>query len=92
MAIADVISKIESLKEWEALLAEAQEQVESIKDELKAHMNANGLEELEAGTHIVRYTTVKTNRFDSTAFKKEHLDLYKEFTKLTTSRRFAISG
>ncbi len=70
MNTAEIISKIETLKEWEALQAEAAEMVDSIKDELKRHMDAMGVEELEAGTHIVRYTTVLSNRFDSTAFKK----------------------
>lgn len=33
-------------------------------------MDGLRVEELEAGTYIVRYATVLSNRFDSTAFKK----------------------
>lgn len=87
----EVISKIEALKEWESLAAEAAAEIESIKDELKAYMNSMNFEELEAGTHIIRYTTVLSNRFDSTAFKKVMPDVYKAYTKQTTSRRFSIS-
>lgn len=65
MSINEINIKIETLKEWEAIAAEASAMVESIKDEIKRHMDAQGLEELEAGTHIVRYTTVLSNRFDS---------------------------
>ena len=49
------------------------------------------LDELEAGSYIVRYKTVATSRFDSTSFKKTYEDLYKAFLKQTTSRRFSIS-
>jgi predicted phage-related endonuclease len=48
-------------------------------------------EELSVGTYIIRWTSVLSNRFDSTAFKKEHSDLYKHFTKQVASRRFTIA-
>jgi len=54
-------------------------------------MLKQGVEELKAGTHIVRWTTTLTNRFDTTAFKKKYDELYKAFTKQTTSRRFTIA-
>ncbi len=92
MSTMEVISKIESLKEWETIQEEATAMVESIKDEIKRHMDNMGVEELEAGTHIIRYTTVLSNRFDSTAFKKVMPDIYKAYTKQTTSRRFTISA
>ena len=50
-----------------------------------------GIEELTVGTHIVRWTTTLTNRFDTNAFKKKYNELYKAFTKPTTSRRFTIA-
>lgn len=92
MSTIEIIGKIESLKEWEAIASEAAEMVESIKDEIKRHMDGMGVEELEAGTHIIRYTAVLSNRFDSTAFKNVMPDVYKAYTKQTTSRRFSISG
>ena len=48
-------------------------------------------EELCVGAHIVRYKTVKSNRFDTTAFKKEHANMYADFLKESTSRRFTIA-
>lgn len=47
--------------------------------------------ELCVGAHIVRYKTVKSNRFDTTAFKKEHANMYADFLKESTSRRFTIA-
>ena len=91
MSKNELITKIEALNEWEAIIAEAQAEAEAIKDSIKAEMLDRETEELEAGTYIIRWTSVLTNRFDSTAFKKEHNELYKQFTKQITSRRFSIA-
>lgn len=48
-------------------------------------------EELSAGAYIVRYTSIISNRFDSTTFKRLYADLYKGFTKSVSSRRFSVS-
>ena len=85
------ITKIEQLKEWEAILEEAQAEAEALRDSIKAQMLERGTEELQAGTYIIRWTSVLSNRFDSTAFKREHADLYKEFTKQVASKRFSIA-
>lgn len=91
MTTAEIITKIEELKEMEELIAEAQAEVETIKDAIKAEMNEQHTEEIIAGTHIIRWTTVLSNRFDSTSFKKVMPDVYKAYTKQTTSRRFTIA-
>ena len=91
MSTFELTGKIEALKEWEALLAEATAEVEAIKDEIKREMERRGVEEIEAGQYIARFTTVLSNRFDTTAFKREHGEMYKMYTKQTTSRRFSIS-
>lgn len=92
MSNIDLISKIEALREWEALADEAAKEIESLRDDLKAEMQERDTEELSAGRYIIRWTSVLSNRFDSTAFKKAHEDLYKSFTKQTASRRFSISA
>ena len=91
MSQNEMISKIEALNEWEALMEEARTEAEAIRDSIKAEMMARGVEEMEAGKFIVRWTPVLSNRFDSTAFKKVYGDLYKTFTKQTASRRFTVS-
>lgn len=90
MSKNELIRKIEELKSLEELIREAEQEAENIKDEIKSQMLKEGVEELTAGTHIVRWTTTLSNRFDSTAFKKALPDIYKAFTKQTTSRRFTI--
>lgn len=91
MSKNELISKIEALNEWEALIEEARAEAEAIRDSIKAEMMERDTEELTAGQYIIRWTPVLSNRFDSTAFKKLYGDLYKAFTKQTASRRFSIS-
>ena len=92
MSKNEIVSKIEALNEWEALMEEARVEAEALHDSIKAEMLDRGVEEMEAGAYIVRWTSVLTNRFDTTAFKREHGDLYKDFTKQISSRRFTISA
>ncbi len=91
MSNNELVKKIEELKEWEAILEEATAAAEAIKDEIKAEMLSQETEELNCGAYIVRWTSVLSNRFDSTAFKKVYADLYKEYTKQVTSKRFSIA-
>jgi predicted phage-related endonuclease len=91
MSQNEIVSKIEQLKEWEAILEEAQAEVETLKDAIKNEMLAKETEELIAGAYIIRWTSVLSTRFDSTAFKREHAELYKEFTKQVSSKRFSIA-
>ncbi len=91
MSKNELVSKIEALNEWEALMEEARAEAEALRDSLKAELTERGVEELEAGQYIIRYTSVLSNRFDTTAFKKIYGDLYKAFTKQSASKRFSIA-
>lgn len=83
-------AKIEELRELEELIAEAKAEAEALKDEIKAEMLKQNTEEMIVGAYIVRWTTVLSNKFDSTAFKKVMPDVYKAYTKQSVSRRFSI--
>ena len=91
MSANEITTKIEALRELEELIEEAKVEAESLRDEIKAEMLNRNTEEMSVGQYIVRWTSVLSNRFDSTAFKKVLPDLYKAYTKQTTSRRFTIS-
>ena len=92
MSTIEITSKIEALKELEALIDEAKAEAESLRDEIKQEMLRQDTEELEAGAYIIRWTSVLSNRFDTTGFKKVYGELYKAFTKQTASRRVSISA
>ena len=73
---------------WASPKAEA----DALRDAIKAEMLERDTEELTAGQYIVRWTSIISNRFDTTAFKKVMPDVYKAYTKAVSSRRFSISA
>lgn len=91
MSTNDLVMKVEKLKELEELLEEVKTEAENVRDEIKQEMLTQDTEELVAGQYIIRWTSVLTNRFDTTAFKKVLPDVYKAYTKQITSRRFTVA-
>ena len=91
MSTNEMVAKIRELKELEALIAQAEAEAEAIKDSLKATMTENNTEEMMVDVYKVRWTTVTSERLDTTALKKALPDLAKQFTKASTTRRFSIA-
>lgn len=91
MSKIELLAKIELLNKYEAMIDEMKSEAEAIRNTIKAEMEARDLEELIAGQYIIRYTSVLSQRFDSTAFKKVMPEIYKAYTKQVSSRRFTIS-
>ena len=83
---------MKELAEYTSLKEEMEMQIESLKDEIKNYMTENGVDEVlsEDGSKAT-WREVISNRFESTAFKKDFLDIYKEYTKKTTSKRFTFN-
>ncbi|MBQ1815317.1 MAG: hypothetical protein II125_02595 [Ruminococcus sp.] len=90
MSNNELETKIRKMQEWEQLAADAKAEADALRDEIKAEMLTNKTEEMTAGRFIVRWTSVLSNRFDTTAFKREHAEMYRLYTKQTASRRFSV--
>ena len=91
MSTIEIQAQIESLKALEELIEEAKAEAETLRDAIKQEMLIRNTEELTAGKYIVRWTSVLSQRFDSTALKKVMPEIYKAYTKQVSSRRFSIS-
>jgi len=89
MSLTELAAKAREIKELTRLIEEAQAELEAAKDAIKAHMGT--AEEIVADEYKIRWTTVTSARFDTTAFKKTHTDLYEQYTKPSTTRRFTIA-
>ena len=92
MSTIELESVIAKMQEWEVVAEEAKAEAEALRDSIKEEMQRREATELVAGKYIVRWTSVTSNRFDSSAFKKVHGDLYKAFCKAVESRRFSVSA
>lgn len=92
MSTIDLEAKIAKMQEWEALAEEAKAEAEALRDEIKAELTNRNAEEVTTGKYIIRWTSVLSQRFDSTAFKRAMPDVYKAFTKQVSSRRFSVSA
>ena len=91
MTKVEMLAKIELLNRYETMMEEIKAEADKVRNSIKAEMEAREVEEMIAGQYIVRYTSVLSNRFDSTAFKKVMPEIYKAYTKQVSSRRFTIS-
>ncbi len=91
MSTNELTTKIRELKELQALIETAQAEAEAIKDDLKAYMIETGTDEVNVDIFKIRYAIVKSSRFDTTAFKKNHGDLYAQYTRQTETRRFTVA-
>jgi predicted phage-related endonuclease len=89
MSINEITTKVREYKEWQRIIEEAEAAAKAIKDEIKTQMGDT--EELHAGEYKVTWKPVTSNRFDSAAFKSTHGELYAQYTKPQTTRRFCVA-
>ena len=92
MSTTELTAQIESLRELEELIHEAQAEGETLRDAIKQEMLMRETDELTAGQYIVRWTSVLSQRFDTTKLKQTMPEIYKAYTKQVSSRRFTISA
>ncbi|MBS6447542.1 MAG: hypothetical protein KH382_08115 [Clostridiales bacterium] len=91
MSTSEITSKVRELKELKAMLEEIEAEIATIEDEIKAEMTARNTEEMSVDVYKVRWTKVTSSRFDTSAFKKTHAELYSQYTKQTETRRFSVA-
>lgn len=87
----NIDSIMKELAEYIRMQEEAAAMVESLKDQLKAHMTAAGVESLAGSEHKATYKTVTSSRVDTTALKKDLPEIAARYTKTTTAQRFTFS-
>ena len=91
MSKNEMVAMIEAMNNYDELAAKVKAKADALREQLKEEMVRQNVEELNAGASHLRYTPIISNRFDSTTFKRLYADLYKDFTKPVSSRRFSVS-
>ena len=83
--------KVQELVELRQMAAELADEISTLEDEIKADMDRQGVDTLEAGKHTIRWAVVKSSRFDSRAFRETYPTIYDQYTKFTEVRRFTVA-
>ena len=84
-------NRIKKLTELEEQIAKLQEQADAIKGELKADLEKKGVDELKTKNFLIRWKEIVSSRLDSKALKAALPDVYNQFVKQTSSRRFTVA-
>ena len=91
MSQNEMMNLIETMNNYDDLAAKVKAKADAIRSTIKEEMERQAVEEMICGPYIVRWTSILSNRFDATTFKRLYADLYKDFTKQVSSRRFSVS-
>ena len=75
MSTNQILNKIETLLYWEKIMEEAKAEADALRDEIKQEMMIRNTDELTVGQYIIRWTSVLSQRFDATSFKKVMPDI-----------------
>ena len=91
MSRFEVANKVAELKRLENCIEDIASKAEALRNEIKEEMNLRGVEEMNAGSFIVRYTQIVSSRFNTKLFKETFGEnTYKFFLRNVPSKRFAI--
>lgn len=89
MSTHELEAKCRELRQLQALIEEAQEEAEGIKDAIKAEMGQG--EALRVGEYTITYKPIKTVRLDAKALKTALPDVAARFMVESTTRRFCVA-
>ena len=82
---------IRQIKEYQDLQEQIKTELEVLKAEAINYLNDHEVDEVLTDEGKITFREVISNRFDSTAFKRVHADLYVAFTKKTSNYRFTCN-
>ena len=91
MSRQEIESKVQEIRELKRMQEELSSELEALTCEIKAHMDAEGVDTISGTDWKVTYKAVTSSRIDTSALKKALPDLAQQFTKTTTARRFCVA-
>lgn len=91
MSIDTMNAKVKELRELKRMQDELAGEIETIQDEIKAHMMENNADTLVGADWKVTWQSVTSKRLDTAALKKALPDVAERFTKESTSKRFVVA-
>ena len=92
MATNELISKLNDLAQLRRLADDLDAEISAVQDEIKAHMAAAQTDTLTAGAFRVVWKSVTSTRIDTAALRRELPEVWQEYGKTTTTKRFTVSA
>ena len=89
MSNPNMEAKVKELMELKRMKEELEAEIAAAEDEIKAVMGEEEI--LNAGAFKVTWKTVTSTRIDTTALRKDLPEIWQEYGKTTTTRRFSIA-
>ena len=81
--------KVKELLELKRMKEELEAEIAAVEDEIKAVMGEEEI--LNAGAFKVTWKAVTSTRIDTTALRKDLPEIWQEYGKTTTTRRFSVA-
>ena len=87
----DINAIMKELAQYMRMAEEIAATVEGLKDQIKEHMTAAGLEILAGAEHKATFKTVSSSRIDTAALKKNAPEIAAQYTRTTEIKRFTFA-
>lgn len=91
MSNTELSATIHELRELRRMADELAAEIETLTDAVKEHMTAAGVDTLAGTDYKVTWRDVSSRRLDSTALKRDHAELYSQYSRETVSKRFTLA-
>jgi predicted phage-related endonuclease len=91
MSTNELDMKVDQIRELKRMIEEAEAEITSIEDTIKAQMIELDTDTMNGNRSKVTWKETSTTRIDSKALKKELPDVAARYSTTTTYRRFLIA-
>lgn len=91
MSINELDTQVDKIRSLKRLIEDAEAEITSIEDELKARMTELDTDELRGGTCKITWKQTSSTRIDSKSLKKDLPDIAAQYSVTTSYRRFLIA-
>lgn len=89
--MANINEVIRELKEYAAIEEQLKKEVDQLRAQAIKYLEEHGIDEVVTEDGKVTYREVLSKRFDSTSFKKDFMEIYEEYTRMTSNMRFTLN-
>ena len=91
MTQKEIEGKIAELKEYKRLAEDLDAQITALENEIKAEMEVQNTDTLITSLFKVTWKVITSKRFDSSAFRTTHAELYEQYLRPQESKRFLVA-